>query len=175
VCVSCGGWEGDSPSKWEKPKATKMLKKRGAYPPSAARIVSLPPINDHLPFQLAIVIPIIAKIMRPIIPNNEKEIVELKSLGKAPFSPCTRKLMPSVMTNHRPIFSIRRVDCARLGLVKILLSGFMPRNGKICRLKIPTKIRRSPRMSQIGNMLPALRTVRSTGHCFTLDEIYLHF
>ena len=38
-------------------------------------------------FQLAMVIPIIAKFMRPDNPNNEKEIVLLISFGKASPSP----------------------------------------------------------------------------------------
>jgi hypothetical protein len=40
LCGFVGGGGGvDSPSKRKKPKATKMLKKRGAYPKSAARLV----------------------------------------------------------------------------------------------------------------------------------------
>jgi hypothetical protein len=33
VCVTGGGAGVESPPKWEKPKARKMLKKRAAYPP----------------------------------------------------------------------------------------------------------------------------------------------
>jgi hypothetical protein len=39
VCVSCGGWEGGLTVETEKLKATQKLKKRAAYPPSAARCV----------------------------------------------------------------------------------------------------------------------------------------
>jgi hypothetical protein len=37
--VSCGGWEGGLAVETGKLKAMKVLKKRAAYPPSAARIV----------------------------------------------------------------------------------------------------------------------------------------
>jgi len=39
VCVSCGGWEGGLAVETEKAHSQKNAKKRGAYPPSAARIV----------------------------------------------------------------------------------------------------------------------------------------
>jgi hypothetical protein len=49
VCVSCGGWEGGFAVETEETKARQMLKKRGAYPPSAARFVGqINVVEGHL-------------------------------------------------------------------------------------------------------------------------------
>lgn len=40
VSVSCGGWEGEVAVETGKAKSQENTRKRGAYPPSAARIVS---------------------------------------------------------------------------------------------------------------------------------------
>jgi hypothetical protein len=106
--------------------------------------------GDYLAFQLATVIPIIAKSMRPDSVNNEKEILWLISLGNVPPNPRTRKLIPRVITSHRPICSMILDECFKLGVVKTSLAGFKPKNRNICLLNIPTKIVIIPKINQKG-------------------------
>ena len=109
--------------------------------------------DDYLAFQLATVIPRIAKSIRPDNPNNEKEILWLISLGNAPPNPRTRKFAPRIITTHRPIFSLIFDECFRLGVVKTSLMGFKPNNCSNCLLKIPNKIMKLPVINQKGNIV----------------------
>ena len=104
-------------------------------------------------FQLAMVIPIIAKIMRPDNPNNEKEIVLLISFGNASPSPITRKLTPRVITSHCPICSIVLDDRFKLGEATTSLIGLKPNDRNICLLNIPIRIVTMPRINQKGNIV----------------------
>jgi hypothetical protein len=107
-------------------------------------------LEDYLAFQLATVMPIIAKSMRPDNPNNENEILRLISLGNALPSPRTRKLKPRVITSHRPICSVILDECFKLGMVRTSLMGLKPKNRKIGLLNIPAKIVIIPRNNQKG-------------------------
>ena len=130
-------------------------------------------VVDYLAFQLATVMPSIAKSMRPDNPNKKREILRLISLGNTPPSPRTRKFAPRVITTHRPIFSLIFDECFRLGVVKTSLMGFKPNNCSNCLLKIPNKIMTLPMINQKGNIVwspivlvpnpPRQRTVTKAG------------
>jgi hypothetical protein len=109
--------------------------------------------SDYLAFQLAMVIPMIAKSIRPDNPNSEKEIFSLIWLGNAPPSPRTRKLIPRVIISHCPICSIILDDCFRFGVERTSLIGLRPNNRKICLLNIPIKTVTIPTINQKGNMV----------------------
>jgi len=132
---------------------TVCLDKLDNHPGQAWTLFESKILDDYLAFQLATVIPIIAKSMRPDNPNNEKEILRLISLGNPPPSPRTRKLAPRVITSQRPICSITLDECFRLGVVRTSLMGLKPNNRNICLLNIPNKIMTIPRNNQKGNIV----------------------
>ena len=125
---------------------------------------------DHRAFQLATVMPIIAKSMSPANPNKIKSVVWLIETGKASPKPKTRKLTPSVIVSQRPIRSMILDECFRLELVNTSLLGLEPNRFIICLLNTPMKIVTIPRINQIENMvLPPLRiypAIQSVHHTY---------
>jgi len=117
-------------------------------------ILSSCEINDaYLAFQLATVMPRIAKSIRADNPNNKNEILWLISFDSAPPSPRTKKLAPRVITSHRPICSTIFDECFKLGMVRTSLMDLKPRYRDICLLNIPARIMKLPVINQKVNIV----------------------
>jgi hypothetical protein len=99
------------------------------------------------------VMPIMAKSMRPDNPNNEKEMLWLILFGNTPPNPRTTKLTPRIITSHRPILSTVLDEYFKFGVVITSLEGLIPNNCSICLLNIPAKIMNVPRINQKANIV----------------------